>query len=330
MDMGLNSSSLAKDKETTKNPIDSMDPTEIDAILNASSYAGTKQTDKLSSTLITGFKGPSGKEIKTSLKTLDASRVVVSHFNKRNQDLLDVSDLENLIVAAGSNLIPVLVRPIQSPDYDYELIYGSRRRYVCEKHNLPLIALVGEISDEDVVHLSTVENMGSMDLSPFEWSEQFQLFIDSPEPLYEGPGALAEALGKNRQHISKIYNLKTVPIEVYSTVYKSDVTVRRAAQIKKLWDSLSTENRSKLLNLIAEEKRFYSFNELIDKLSGFSSVPVFKSKKESFSLGANGRSINTSTQESGTVKVDFIIDQLPSDAQLEMLKRLIHEINSGA
>jgi len=308
----------------------------LDSIVNNAGYgsekAGQGPADSLSTELMNGgLKTPSGNVIRPVPMQIDASKVRVSKFNKRDQNNLDVTDLEPLIKQAGTNLVPALVRPVlNDPNYKFEAIYGSRRRLACERNKVPLLALCADMSDEDAIYFATEENMGNKDLSPFEWSEQYQLFINSKSPLYNSIGDLAKGLGFGRQHASKIYNLKSVPSELYSRIDRSNITIRKACLVKKLWDAIESEQKTAFLKELREEPQVcLSLEEIVERLSNVSPVLIFESEKKEREYGHSGRTIVTKTKVSGGTKVEFVVDSKLTEEQYKELETFILKIDNS-
>jgi ParB/RepB/Spo0J family partition protein len=334
MDLGfdeeMKSDINPKDRvKTPKNKTDDVDNAILDAIMNKSDYGTASSSEsKLTKVLVdTGIKTPTGRYIQPELLQIDPKRVKVSPYNKRNQKNLDVSDLEPEIRPHGTNLMPVLVRQIEGDqDYDYELVYGSRRRYVCERNKFPLTALCADMEDEDVIFFATIENSGQKALNPFEQSEQYQLFIDSKKPLFKSTSDLAKGIGKSRGATSRIYNFKTVPQELYCKLNNEKITVRNASTVKKLWDALGSNQKNVFLEDLRENDSLTSVSEMINRLSDVSPAEVFKAVKSEFDYGNEGRAIVEKTLSSGNVKYEFITNSGLSESNLKKLKEFINQI----
>ena len=331
--------SMDNNKESTKQRAqDKVDDKTLDSIVDNSTYGLERigkggPTDSLSSDLLNdGLKTPSGNTIRVIPMQLDATKIRVSKFNKRDQNNLDVSDLAPLIEKTGTNLVPILVRPVfDDPNYDFEALYGSRRRKACEITGKPVTALSSEVTDEDAIYFATLENMGDKDLSPFEWSEQYQLFINSKTPLYKSIGDLANGLGFRRQHASQIYNLKTVPSELYSRIDKKDMTIRKCVMVKKLWDAIESEEKTAFLKILREEPQLcMQMEEAVKRLSKISPVLLFESQRSEREYGNNGSTIVTKTNASGSRKIEFLINKDLTEEQYKELEGFITTVENGS
>lgn len=266
---------------------------------------------------------PSGERLKPVLLSIPADRVKVSETNTRIQKFMDISELEDDIKAHKTNLIPVLVvRLNNDPDYDFELIYGSRRCHICKKHKFQLLALVvDKISKEDALYYSTVENQNRKEMTPFEKCRSFCLFIQWK--IYKDITQLAENMGIDRTYASQIYNLKTVPERLYAPIVYYKCTWRSAKTIKKLWDAIDADSQEKFLNELDEEDRIITMpaTKLIEKLKEISPLELFERKKKSIAYGDCNSFVSVS-QQRGDWKHSFTTDKELTEEQIAEIARI--------
>ena len=101
----------------------------------------------------------------------------------------------------GGNLQPIKVRPVCQRDADeretrFELVYGGRRLQACAELNLPVLALIEELTDQQAFAQANSEQFHAPNLSFLErgTSTQTQL-INTPSipqgsfPLLRAPRA---------------------------------------------------------------------------------------------------------------------------------------------
>lgn len=210
----------------------------------------------LQSTGSTRIKLPaSKKEVVAKHAYLDPRKCRVSELNLRNQSLLRESDpaVQQLAESINKNgqLEPVLVRPINDPEYTHEVIYGSRRRFCTELLTresgelVPLSAWVShEIADVDAQVLARVENKDREALSPWEYAQHIRSMVE------EGwtQEAIASQEGIGRSTVAEYATVATLPESVLKVFISPSVLTLRdgtalARELKK-----SPEQALKIVN----------------------------------------------------------------------------------
>ena len=98
---------------------------------------------------------------------------------------------------------PALARRLTGDaNFDYELIYGMRRRYACEVTNTKLKVRVVESSDSQAAVLMHLENADRQDITPMERALSFQVQLDAK--LFPTQEALANALNVSKGQVTKM------------------------------------------------------------------------------------------------------------------------------
>jgi ParB family chromosome partitioning protein len=98
---------------------------------------------------------------------------------------------------------PALARRIANdPAFDYELIYGMRRRFACEVTNTKLKVRVVEISDAQAAVLMHLENADRQDITPMERALSFQSQLEAK--LFATQESLAMALNVSKGQVTKM------------------------------------------------------------------------------------------------------------------------------
>jgi ParB family chromosome partitioning protein len=133
---------------------------------------------------------------------------------------------------------PALARRISGePAFDYELIYGMRRRYACEVTNTKLKIRVVEVSDAQAAVLMHLENADRQDITPMERALSFQLQIEAK--LFPTQEALANALNVSKGQVTKM--LKAAQLLGHTTIAnlladRSTVPIEQAYKLATLMD----------------------------------------------------------------------------------------------
>ena len=115
---------------------------------------------------------------------------------ERCQDLIDS-------IVRDGQLEPALARRIEGEkDYDFELIFGMRRRYACEVTGRKLRLKVVEADDARAAVLMHIENADRQDITPMERAMSFLAQADAK--VFATQEAMAEALGVSKGQVAKM------------------------------------------------------------------------------------------------------------------------------
>ena len=124
------------------------------------------------------------------------NRTEAWYTRERCQDLIDS-------IARDGQLEPALVRRIQGEkDYEFELIFGMRRRFACEATGQKLKVRVLEADDARAAVLMHIENADRQDITPMERAISFQL--QGVAKVFPTQTAIAEALGVSKGQVAKM------------------------------------------------------------------------------------------------------------------------------
>ena len=111
-------------------------------------------------------------------------------------------DLIESIVKDGQ-LEPALARRVAGEaDYDFELIFGMRRRFACESTGQKLRIRVVEADDARAAVLMHIENADRQDITPMERAISF--LAQAEGKVFATQEAMAEALGVSKGQVAKM------------------------------------------------------------------------------------------------------------------------------
>jgi ParB family chromosome partitioning protein len=106
-------------------------------------------------------------------------------------------------IAKDGQQDPALARKLQDDKlYDYELIYGMRRRFACEYTNTKLRVRVIEADDAKAAVLMHIENADRQDITPMERAMSF--LAQAEAKIFPTQDAMAEALGVSKGQVAKM------------------------------------------------------------------------------------------------------------------------------
>ena len=139
---------------------------------------------------------------------------------------------------------PIIVR--RSPVLGYEILAGERRyraSIVAGLSEVPVI--VKQLSDQDMMLHSIIENLQRENLNPIEEAKAYQSLIDKGFTHTE----IAEKMGKSRPYITNLVRLLGLPKHILTEVESGRLSQAHA----RLLIQLSSDKQDKLLNRIQTE-----------------------------------------------------------------------------
>jgi ParB family transcriptional regulator, chromosome partitioning protein len=159
------------------------------------------------------------------------NRTAAWYTRDRCQDLVDS-------IAKDGQQEPAVARRLSGdPAFDYELVYGMRRRYACEYLNTKLKLRVIEADDARAAVLMHIENADRQDITAMERALSFQAQLEAK--LFPTQEALSDAIGLSKQQVAKL--VKAAGLMRHTTISqlfpdKSVVPVDAAYKLASLWE----------------------------------------------------------------------------------------------
>ena len=159
-------------------------------------------------------------------------------FSKEKIEELAQSIKENGLIQ------PIIVR--QSPVIGYEILAGERRYRASIAAGLSEVpVIIKNLSDQDMMIYSIIENLQREDLNPIEEAKAYQSLIDKGYTHAD----IAEKMGKSRPYITNLVRLLTLPDFILTEVEAGKFSQAHA----RLLIQLSTDEQKKLLYRIQTE-----------------------------------------------------------------------------
>lgn len=124
------------------------------------------------------------------------NRTEAWYTRERCQDLIDS-------IVKDGQLEPALARKVVGdPNYDFELIFGMRRRFACEATGQKLRLRVVEADDARAAVLMHIENADRQDITPMERAISF--LVQAEAKVFPTQEAMAEALNVSKGQVAKM------------------------------------------------------------------------------------------------------------------------------
>src|SRR6202020_2098191 len=174
-------------------------------------------------------------------------------------DEAQLTELAQSIAASGV-VQPIVVRPLSQPNGQarYQLITGERRWLASRKAGKATIpAIVRQVSDEQTLEMTIVENLQRADLNAMEQARAYQRLSQEFKLTQE---QMATRTGKERASVSNFLRLLKLPETVQQKVESGDLTFGHARALLALDSPESiTSAAQKVLALTLSVRQTESF-----------------------------------------------------------------------
>lgn len=127
---------------------------------------------------------------------------------------------------------PILVRPL--PSGRFQLIVGERRLLASKKAGRQTIpAILRQVSDEQAMEITIIENLQRTDLNPIEQARAFERLSREFKLTQE---QMAQRTGKDRASVANFLRLLRLPPEVQAQVENGELSFGHARALLSLED----------------------------------------------------------------------------------------------
>jgi ParB family chromosome partitioning protein len=243
----------------------------------------------------------------------------------RCQDLIES-------IAKDGQQEPVVARRLTGDaEFDYELIYGMRRRFACEFLNTRLKLRIIEADDARAAVLMHIENADRQDITPMERAMSFQSQLEAR--IFPTQDALADAIGLTKGQVSKLIKAATLMRQATITQLfpdKSVVPVDAAYKLAMLWDRPGAKEviLKAAQNLLQKERAAPSpADTLKTLLTSLDRSRKFDPIQKQYNLGAAGR-VTVTRNARGKVTMAFPqgLAGIEHEAVLKTVEQILREL----
>ena len=167
---------------------------------------------------------------------LDPNLVAPGHYANRlpfNWDTEAFKTHKADIWSTHGNLQPIKVRKAKGSGIaPYEIVYGHRRHRACFELNLPVLCIVEDLSDADLVVQMTKENSSREDCSSYERGVQFKRVKD--DKVFSSNEDLGAAVGLDQSEVARLIRLTNLPLQVVEAFSSpADIRVKWEPKLSK-------------------------------------------------------------------------------------------------
>ncbi|WP_299031961.1 ParB/RepB/Spo0J family partition protein [uncultured Sulfitobacter sp.] len=184
----------------------------------------------------------SGELEEKTLRWVDPSECRMWERHNRDYELLNEENCRDLIDgirAQGRQEFPAIVRPIDDPEYKYEVICGARRHFAVSwlrannYTQFKYLIEAREMTDEEAFRLADIENREREDISDYERAIDY---ADAIARYYGGKQkAMAERLEVSQPWLSRYLALASLPDQIVGAFPSiRDIKERHARDLKPL------------------------------------------------------------------------------------------------
>lgn len=167
-------------------------------------------------------------------RRLDSASVVRSKWaNRHEQSFADKEflKLKAEIDGAGGNVQPIKVRPLAGEEGKFEVVFGHRRHQACLELGLPVLAMIEDLSEQDLFAQMDRENRERKDLRPFEQGVMYSNALEAG--LFPSAKKMAASLGVAMSNLSVALTLAKLPAEIVAAFANPlDLQYRWASSLK--------------------------------------------------------------------------------------------------
>lgn len=162
---------------------------------------------------------------------------------------IDEEQLKELAASIAANGVvqPILVRPLSNGRF--QLIAGERRWRASQQAGKPTIpAILRQVSDEQAMEITIVENLQRADLNPMEQARAFDRLSREFHMTQE---QMAVRTGKDRATVSNFLRLLRLPNGVQSRVESGDLSFGHARALLALEHAEEIEKAAQRINSLS-------------------------------------------------------------------------------
>ncbi|MBC1987268.1 ParB/RepB/Spo0J family partition protein [Listeria sp. FSL L7-0478] len=234
-------------------------------------------------------------------------------------DAKAINELRDSIKIHGV-LQPIILR---NTEKGYEIVVGERRYRAAKEAKLKEIpAVVRDLTEEEMMELSVIENLQREDLSPLEEAESYQFLM---KKLSLTQAKLAERVGKSRPYIANFVRLLTLPEEVQVMLRDGSLSAghgRVLLGLKLKKNIVPTAKKA-----VAQSLTVRQLEDVVNNLNGNVSretikparVPIFIRESESQLRDKFGTAVSIKRRDKkGKIEIEFLSDD-DLDRILEIL-----------
>ena len=206
-------------------------------------------------------------------------------------DRQDYLELKAHIRAAGTNHIPIKVRPTKwhrKTRPSYEIVYGHRRHRACLELGIKIRVVVEVLSDTELATQLNAENLYRKNLSAYERGVSYARMLE--HGLFEKRRVvLAAKLGVSAGDVSRLLFLAELPNELLAILTSPlDLAIHDVDKLRPALVKHQVEVMSRVAHIAANEGTLPT-KEALRRLTDFRPAPKAAAESEVRPIEVKGR-----------------------------------------
>ncbi|MCH4245130.1 ParB/RepB/Spo0J family partition protein [Acinetobacter gerneri] len=166
------------------------------------------------------------------LRQVDVATLRRGEYQPRR--FINEQDLQELAASIKKHGVmqPIVIRPVENEQFDYEIIAGERRWRAAQIAGLTEIpAIVRDLSDQVAIALALIENIQRQDLNPIDQALALQRFHEEFGLSHQ---EIADTVGKARTTVSNLLRLLSLEEQVKDYMQQGQMDMGHARAILTL------------------------------------------------------------------------------------------------
>ncbi len=188
-----------------------------------------------------------------TIKPISPDRCKSWAFADRHE--LEMGDIKSLALSIKTygQQEPILARPIepQEDGVEFEIIFGNRRWRACKLINIPVKAIIRNISDQDAAIAQKEENENRKEISDFSKAIHYKNLLD--KKIFLTMAELSQKMGVGKATLSDLMSYTRIDTRIISSIkYPHKVSKKAAAKLAALSQNISDKSLQSLLKIIPD------------------------------------------------------------------------------
>lgn len=247
---------------------------------------------------------------------------------------LEMGDIKSLALSIKTygQQEPILARPIvpQENGVEFEIIFGNRRWRACKLINIPVKAIIRNISDQDAAIAQKEENENRKEISDFSKAIHYKNLLD--KKIFSTMAELSQKMGVGKATLSDLMSYTRIDNRIISSIKcPHRVSKKAASKLAALSQNISEKSLQALLKIIPDiesgiisarqiESAFlqqeFDLNENSNQQKGLTEIIDSQIKRELTTEGTFVFKVNTFITEKQAERIENLIVKLLSRSKL--------------
>lgn len=168
---------------------------------------------------------------------------------------LEMGDIKSLALSIKTygQQEPILVRPVEPKEngIEFEIIFGNRRWRACKLINIPVKAIVKNISDQNAAIAQKEENENRKEISDFSKAIHYKNLLDNK--IFSNMTELSQKMGIGKATLSDLMSYTRIDNRIISSIkHPHKITKKAAAKLAALSQNISEESIQSLIKIVPD------------------------------------------------------------------------------